>query len=356
MKRRDFIQTAALAGAAIGLPASRAASARPPAGSFAAETGDQRLSLDRLRAWEELGFGMFIHFGMSTFDGEELSMGDKPSALYAPEHPDAGQWMSVAAEAGMRYAVLTTKHVSGHCLWPSRHTDYHVGTSSNKTDVVEAFVTACRKEGILPGFYYCSWDNHHRMGSGTPSFVAWKDAYTSSEYQEFQWKQLEELLTQYGPIAEVWIDIPGVLPRDYRNKLYHQIAQWQPDALIMMNHGIGDGSEFNVNYAWPSDLMAIERFLPNSHSGHVKWRDIEGKRYYIPGEVCDPIGKEWFYVEGDVPRSDAELLGMYLVCRSRGTNLLLNVPPDRNGRIPDMYRQSLVRLRKNIDRLGMADQ
>ncbi|HEX5168085.1 MAG TPA: alpha-L-fucosidase, partial [Cyclobacteriaceae bacterium] len=78
----------------------------------------------------------------------------------------------------------------------------------------------------------------------------------------------------------------------------------------------------------------------------------EGKQYYIPGEVCDPIGKQWFYVEDDKPRSDAELLGMYLVSRSRGTNLLLDVPPDQHGVIPKRFVDSLTKLEKNIRSLN----
>jgi alpha-L-fucosidase len=313
--------------------------------------GRQRLSLRQLKAWEALGYGMFLHFGMSTFDGEECSKGDKPSTLYAPDKLDVDQWISVARDAGMKYAVLTAKHVAGHCLWPTRYNDYHVGTSGNKTNVVEAFVNRCAKRGVRPGLYYCSWDNHNRFGSLTPSDTKWGEAFTTAEYREFQWRQLEELLTQFGNIAEVWIDIPGVMPRDYRNELYAQIARWQPDAVIMMNHGIGDGSQFNVPYAWPTDLIAIERFLPNSHTKHQRWREIEGKQYYLPGEVCDPIGKDWFYKTGDQPRSDAELLGMYLVTRSRGANLLLDVGPDKHGQIPKSYRAALMRLRRNIDRV-----
>jgi alpha-L-fucosidase len=315
--------------------------------------GSQRLSLAKLKAWEALGFGMFIHFGMSTYDYDELSKGDKPSTLYAPDRLDVDQWISIARDTGMKYAVLTTKHVSGHCLWPSHHTDYHVGTSGNQTDVVEAFVRACEKRGLMPGFYYCSWDNHHLFGSLTPTLTKWGDAFTTQEYREFQWAQLEELLTQYGKIGEVWIDIPMVLPRDYRHKLYNRIAELQPDAYVMMNHGIGDGSKFSVISAWPTDLVSIERFLPNSHGGYQPWREIEGKPYYMPGEVCDPIGNEWFYVEDDQPRSDAELLGMYLVSRGRGANLLLDVGPDKQGLIPPRYRDALARLQKNIDMLGI---
>jgi len=181
----------------------------------------------------------------------------------------------------------------------------------------------------------------------------WDLAYTTREYQDFQWAQMEELLTQYGKIGEVWIDIPMVLPRDYRNKLYQHIASLQPEALIMMNHGISDGSRFDPAKAWPTDLISIERFLPNSYTGHDPWREIEGAWYYLPGEVCEPIGKEWFYVEGDRPRSDAELLGIYLITRSRGANLLLDVGPNKDGLIPERYIAPLMRLRKNLDILGM---
>ena len=82
------------------------------------------------------------------------------------------------AVAGMKYAVLTAKHVAGHCLWPSRHTPYTVANSTDRTDVCLKFVDACRKKGVLPGFYYCSWDNHNRFGSRTPSDegATWVDA------------------------------------------------------------------------------------------------------------------------------------------------------------------------------------
>lgn len=325
--------------------------------------GNQRISVSRLQQWEALRYGMFIHFGMSTFVGAELPDGNSPLSLYAPDQLDVDQWVSIARDAGMKYAVLTTKHVAGHCLWPSRHTDYHVGNSPVKTDVVEAFVRACERRGVLPGLYYCSWDNHHRFGSITPTDITgYAEAagvdkhyaqFTSRAYLDFQTMQIEELLTSYGRIAEVWIDIPSVLPRFYRHELYSRIVELQPDTVVMMNHGIGDGSKFNVKKAWPTDLIAIERFLPNSADGHRKWREIEGHRYYMPGEVCEPIGRDWFYMENDRPRSDAELLGMYLTSTARGANLLLDVGPDKHGQIADRDRGALLRLRRNLDKLDL---
>ena len=344
--------------------------------------GQQRLSVEKLNAWEALGYGMFIHFGMSTYDGDELSKGDRPATTYAPDQLDVDQWVRVAREAGMKYAVLTAKHVAGFCLWPTKLTDYHVGRSGNHTDVVEAFVNACDRHGIAPGLYYCSWDNHHLFGSATPSFTRWENAFTTTEYRDFQMAQVEELLTQYGPLREVWIDVPHLLGHDGRRKQYDQIVRLQPEAVIMMNGGIADGSRLNYNSAWPTDLMAIERYLPNSLEGYNPWHRIshggvyaptrdpgrfEYKTagsmsrleykpveadYYLPGEVCDPIGQEWFWVPNDLPRSDAELLGMRLICRERHASLLLDVPPDTNGLIPKHYADALMRLRKNMEQVA----
>jgi alpha-L-fucosidase len=335
---------------AVAIPATvAAAQTTPPAPGSAAvpeRRGSQRLTVERLKEWEALRYGMFIHFGMSTFVEAELPSGQDPAAAYAPDKLDVEQWASVVRDAGMKYAVLTAKHVAGHCLWPSKHTDYTVANSGDKTDVIAQFVEACRKYGVLPGFYYCSWDNHTRLGSVTPSDKQ-KDlpSYTTSLYQSYQTAQIEELLTQYGPIAEMWIDIPGVLGRGYRTYLYRRVAELQPDTVIMMNSGISSGKDYNVDYAWPSDLIAIERSLPPEES-HAKWRTIEGAEYYLPGEVCDPIGKEWFYVEGDSPRPDDELANILEGCRNRGVSLLLDVPPDKHGRIPQSHIDALQRLRK----------
>lgn len=345
MNRRRFLAT--------GATGALAATARPRlTDGQAPETpssGAQRLPLARLEAWERLGYGMFIHFGMSTYDGDELSKGNSPAALYAPDRLDVDQWVQVARDAGMKYIVLTTKHVAGHCLWPSAYTDYTVAQSGDTTDVIEAFVRASEKHGILPGFYYCSWDNHNRFGSRTPSDPKGDTPpFTTSLYQTFQTNQITELLTRYGPIAEVWIDIPGVLGRGYRTFLYQHIASLQPDTVIMMNSGIATGETYDIEYAWPSDLIAIERRLP-PEGGHKKWRAIEGKDYYMPGEICDPIGKDWFWVEGDRPRSDEELLAIFEASRSRGVNLLLDVPPDKHGLIPKQTVDALQRLRKNAN-------
>lgn len=188
------------------------------------KVGAQRLPLERLRMWERLEYGMFIHFGMSMFDGDEVSWRDQPSTVYEPDRLDVDQWVAVAADSGMRCAVLTAKHTAGHCLWPADRTDYHVGTGGNPTDVVAEFVAACERRGLIAGLYYCSWDNHHTFGSVPPRRGREQEGFTTQAYRHFQLSQIEELLTRYGPIGEVWIDIPAVLGPDGRREQYAQIA------------------------------------------------------------------------------------------------------------------------------------
>lgn len=333
---------------------------------LATEPGAQRLPLTALHGFEALGFGMFIHFGMSTFDQQEMSLGDRPSTLYAPDRLDVDGWVSLARDAGMKYAVLTTKHVSGHALWPTRLSDYHVGTSSNPTDVVAAFVRACERAGIMPGFYYCSWDNHNRFGSCTancsPEGIPgsfWETQFTTRAYEDFQSGQLEELLGgAYGAIGEVWIDIPTALSHGYRRLLYNRIAALQPQAIIVMNNGIGDGTKISPS-AWPSDIVPIETMLPpvsavpgSTAYGHQPWREMMGKRYYLPGEICETVSRRWFWTEGDKPKSDSELLGLALLARARGCNLLLDIGPDRSGQVDRAQRDALLRLRRNLDMFG----
>jgi len=317
----------------------------------------QRLPLARLREWESLGYGMFIHFGMSTFSGDEGSSTPHPATLYAPSALDVRQWVQVARDAGMRYAVLTAKHNSGFCLWPSRDTDYHVGNSGDPTDVVGEFVAACREYDLVPGLYYCSWDEHHQLGSGTPQRIGWGNAYTTAAYRTFQTGQVQELLTQYGEIGEFWIDIPGFLGPDGRAEQYQQIASLQPNCVVNFNQGFTTGDHIETKTAWPSDLCSMERHLPSRPMTKEGYNpcfqlDIPGKgpgEYYIPGEVCDTVGWEWFYTDEDQPRSEAELLGMRLICRERKVNFLLNVPPDKSGQISPRFVQALLRLRDNFE-------
>ena len=368
--------------------AARAAKTEVALTESSGSRGNQRLSIEQLQEWESLQYGIFLHFGMPTFTGYPPShyrppdfSQDTPS-VYSPDKLDVDQWISVVRDSGAKYAVLTTKFNDGFCLWPSKINDYTVPNSGNKTDVVAAFVKSCDKHGILPGFYYNSNDAQNRFGSRLRSDRDVRDGrtglpyYTTSLYHEYMAEHLTELLTTYGPVAEIWIDLPGELGRPARTYMYNLMAELSPDAAILMNHG-RHYTDFDVDYTWPTDVLSIEKAsmadlggLP-PEGGHNQWQMIEGKEYYMPAEVSGPIraDKCWFgggfapgvttYREeqqaeqiydpnlGPAPVSDEALLNLYTACRRRKINLLLDVGPDRHGLINDLDIKALNRLRIN---------
>jgi alpha-L-fucosidase len=307
-----------------------------------------------LAQWESLKYGMFIHYGLATFTEDEFGHKDSPASAYAPTALDVDQWIRTAKAAGMKYAVLTAKHCTGHCLWDSALTDYDVAAGADKTDVIAAFVRACRKHGIKPGFYYLlGWDSHHQP------------RMTPTEYESFCTGQIEELLTRYGPVAELWLDIPWDLGPDTEQalaRIYERVKSLQPDCLVLLNQGFDDGSSVSerpptyrgaeVGPApiplWPKDLMDGECTLPPP-SGHNPKIVFQKETYYLPMEVCDKLSQHWFWFPDDPLRDVRSLYRLYRDSTARGANLLLDVAPDRRGLIPDASVERLMELKAVIE-------
>ena len=162
---------------------------------------------------------------------------------------------------------------------------------------------------------------------------------------------MDELFENYEGIKEFWLDIPRFIPRGVRERWYDKYTQKYPDIIYVSNNGFTDEMTINLNNTWPTDVITIESHLPRNLPGprFSNYYLIEGQQYYIPGEVCDIISNNWFYTEDDVVRSDKELLGMYLVSQAWGANLLLNVPPNKDGILEEKYVKALMNLRENID-------
>jgi len=291
-----------------------------------------------LKRWQSLKYGMFIHFGMSTFDGNEINDGNSPPSTYDPTQLDVKQWVHVAKLAGMKYAVLTAKHTAGFCLWPSG--DYDITKSPVKTDVVAEFIKDCKAEGILPGIYYCILDGHNEHG------IKW-DAPVNDEYFALIKRHLTQLHTRYHGIFEQWLDIPGKLSPEQRTELYDLVKKLDPNCLVLMNitNWQSSGTVMPPG-AWPTDLAVGERTPPQAR--HNTDMQVDGKTYYIPLEVCDTLGKNWFWVPGDQPRTLRSLYKLYQDSVGRNANLLLDVPPDKTGRIPQASVDRLLELAKVI--------
>jgi alpha-L-fucosidase len=178
--------------------------------------------------------------------------------------------------------------------------------------------------------------------------------YATREYEDFRYNQLMELAADYGNIAEFWIDIPMILSQAFRHQLYDGLAKAQPNAVILSNHGFLTQGKLSRD-AWPTDVYTYETYLPPYHvhpggtAGHQPWYDLEGKKYYIPGEYCDTTTPHWFWMKDDKPKPAAELVGSALLGRARGCNYLLNAGPDTRGLIPAEIVKTLGQLRKNLD-------
>ena len=303
-----------------------------------------------LADWEALRFGMFIHFGMSTFTGYEFGEFSAQAKVFAPTALDVDQWIRVARDGGMKYAVLTTKHCYGHSLWDSKLTDYDVASGPVTTDVVRAFVDACRKYDIKPGFYYLlGWDKVNQW------------ARTPADYEAFCRGQIEELLTGYGPISEFWLDIPWDMGPDTDQvlaRLYAGIKSHQPNCLVLLNQGFVDGSavrEMPPTYAhrefarppvllWPKDINNGE-VNPPPAAGHNPKIAVRGTTYYLPMETCDTLAHHWFWEAGDALKSVRTLVRLYRSTVDKGGNLLLDLAPDKTGRIPEATVKRLMEMK-----------
>ncbi|MDD3161622.1 MAG: alpha-L-fucosidase [Bacteroidales bacterium] len=196
----------------------------------------------------ERGYGMFMHFGVNTFSGDEWSDGTVPAQMYNPTKLDCDQWVRVARDAGFRYVLLITKHHDGFCLWDSKYTDYDVASSKVPTDVVAAVSKACKKYGLKFAIYYSLWDRHE------PSY---KDK-NPEKYVDYMANQLTELLTNYGPVCELWFDGGwDRLPANWNlPRIYSLVKKIQPTCAVGVNITIV--KEENTRKTAPLDSMTVD--------------------------------------------------------------------------------------------------
>lgn len=306
----------------------------------------------RQLSWQQLEFTAFIHFGMNTFTDKEWGDGTADVSLFAPQALDTDQWCACLKAAGIRGCILTAKHHDGFCLWDTKTTDYSVMHSPCKTDVVRLLAESCARYGLRFGIYVSPWDRHEAAyGQG-------------KAYDDYFSNQLEELLTGYGPLYTVWFDGacgegPDGKKQKYDWKRYYGlIRRLQPEAVISVcgpdvrwcgnEAGHCRPSEWSVV---PASLFSQERIAEHSQkedSEEFRNRPAEAsdedlgsrevmrreKRYiWYPAEVDTSIRPGWFYHDNEEPKPLEELVRIYCNAVGGNSGLLLNIPPDRNGRI-----------------------
>ena len=347
MDRRKFLKAGSMAALASGMNFNLT-------DSGLMSLTDESIEPDQWqKAFMDLKFGMFVHFGINTFYDREWSEGDLDPSAYNPAQLDTDQWCRVARDAGMKYLVFTAKHHDGFCNWSTSYTDYSVLSTPFKKDVLELLASSARKYGLKLGLYYSLWDSNNVLHNTN-----------EHAYVEFMKAQLEELLNNYGDILLIWFDgfwkkqqsgwklpdgsdpSPGQFIHSWRmegahrweiDHLYRYIKELQPGCLVMNNAT----SKFKAVPLHPVDALCGERALTYKDYQRV-WEFSGNKRYY-PFQIETTMsskgnerfpGGNWFWHEWDDSVISRETIREYLALADKmNANLLLNVGPKANGKL-----------------------
>jgi len=271
----------------------------------------------------KLKFGMFIHFNMETYKGVQWVSGYQNPADFNPGGKiDTDAWADAARSAGMKYAILTAKHVSGFCLWDSKYTMYDVMNTNcpYQQDLVAQFIKSFKSRGLKVGLYYC-WRNRE-FKSEYKVLPPECDPATHSfaEQVEFQKKQIAELVEKYPDTFCIWNDglETGIMPAAEAHAFYRSLNR---DVL-----GIANWWDWNKKGTPFLDIAVKEmKVFP------------EDNQY--PGETCWPLEKSWFWSEGTRPKTAQQVVDLLKRTNSRYSNLLLNVGPNKQGKFePESIR------------------
>jgi alpha-L-fucosidase len=304
----------------------------------------------RQLAWHRLRTYAFVHFGPNTFTGEEWGHGTERPETFHPRRLDCRQWVRTFQRAGLKGVIITAKHHDGFCLWPSKFSSHTVAQSRwrrGKGDVLRDLSEACRAEGLKFGVYLSPWDRNH-------------PTYGSPQYNDVFVSMLREVLTGYGPVFEVWFDgANGEGPNGKRQvydwpRFVQTVRECQPEAVIFSDAGpdvrwVGNEQGFASDPNWAT--LNRERFEPGKADQNELTLGHEGGKDWVPAECDVSIRPGWFWraSEDGKVKSLEDLMSIYYGSVGQGASLLLNVPPNADGRIsePDVAR--LVEFRKRLD-------
>lgn len=300
--------------------------------------------------WQDMEYYMFIHFGPNTFTDKEWGHGDEDPKVFNPKKLDARQWARTAKAAGMKAIIITAKHHDGFCLFPSKFSTHTVRESAwkdGKGDVLKELSAACKEYGLKFGVYLSPWDRNH-PDYGTP------------QYNDVFAKTLNEVHTQYGPIFEQWFD--GAKGENEKKqqydfpKFYEVVRKNNPQAIIFSDIGPDArwmGNENGIAGATNWSTLNTDGFGVGADAppAAVLNTGNEGGKYWIPAEVDVSIRPGWFYsaATDNKVKTLKELVSIYNTSVGRNSNLLLNVPVNRDGLIHPADSTRLMELRKFLD-------
>ncbi len=290
--------------------------------------------LPRIAAFEKLGFGIFVHWGLYSqygkgewfFKNHQVDRNEYKSLIntFTAEDFDARELAQMARNAGAKYITLTTRHHEGFSLYDTCGlNDFDAPHSPAGRDLVKEFVEACREFDIVPFFYHTTldWQWHDKM---TPEL----DDNEFNEYLDYLYKSVEILCSNYGKIGGLWFDGNWSRPNaDWQeDRLYKMIHRLQPEAMVINNTGLMALGE--VGKSEEIDSVTFE-----NNTAHPVSR--EGMKKYVAGEVCKTMNTHWGHSCNDFNMiSPADVIVRLCQSRGSGANFLMNFGPEAQGRIP----------------------
>ena len=291
-------------------------------------------------------FGMFIHWGLYALPARHEWIKNiekiteekyqKYFEYFEPDMYDPREWARAAKKAGMKYAVLTTKHHEGFCLFDSAYTDYKATNTKAGRDLVREYVDAFREEGLKVGFYYSLIDWHHPDFPIDPLHPRRDDDNIDElnkgrdirRYAEYMRNQVTELLTNYGKIDILWFDF-SYSDSEYRGMKGKGKLDWEAEELIATARRLQPEIIIDNRTEIEQDLWTPEQYQPTD------WiRDDDGNR--VVWEACQTFSGSWGYHRDESTWKTPEMLIRMLVNTvSCGGNLLMNVGPTARGYFDD---------------------
>lgn len=304
--------------------------------------------------WQQREMTMFFHIGMNTFTDKEWGDGKEDPRLFYPKALDATQWATVAKEAGFDLMILTAKHHDGFCLWQTAYTNHSVRYSpwkDGKGDIVKDLAEAAQAVGVDFGVYLSPWDRHE------PTYGL------ELQYNQFYLGQLQELLTKYGSISEVWFDGAKGKNATHMNYMFTEwfemVHQLQISANIFSDAGpdvrwVGDENGTAGLTSWSTINGSALKIGDANIMGYLNTGDPYGTDW-IPPECDVSIRDGWFWHKSQKPKPLSELLDIYYNSVGRNCLLLLNVPPNTTGLISAEDATRLLQLKKAINTIFSKD-
>jgi len=303
-------------------------------------------------AWHEMEYYFFFHFGPNTFTDKEWGHGDEPEDIFDPTDLDCRQWVRIAKAAGAKGVIITAKHHDGFCLWPSKYSTHTVRESKwkdGKGDVLKELSQACKEYGLKFGVYISPWDRNHPK-YGTP------------QYNDVFVNMMKEIFTNYGPIWELWWDGANGEGPNGKKQVYDwdrfrkTVKTLSPNTVVFSDVGPqirwvgnekGIAGKTNWNYL---DTAGYTAGAGAPSTDTLNTGNAFGKAW-IPAECDVSIRPGWFWHgnEDEKVKSGEQLFELYLKSVGRGSNLLLNVPPDRRGLINENDSVALMAFKKLRD-------